>query len=82
MLGWGMNALPCCAESLNVAASQVKAHYKKSAAVHTFARLMDLLTDPSSSNSTMTIGIGGQSVGGVDHDLTSKGKHPKVGRCW
>lgn len=61
---------------------QVKAHYKKSTAVHTFARLMDLLNDSSttttSSNNNIAIDGYGDGVGGHDHDLSTRGKHPKV----
>lgn len=50
---------------------QLKAHYRKSASAHTFARLMDLLIDTGgAANST-------PAVGAHDHD-PAKGKVHKV----
>lgn len=56
----------------------MKSHYKKSAAVHTFARLMDLLNDPSTGGNSSSNTIDGYGLGGHDHDLSIKGKHSKV----
>ncbi|CAM9812608.1 unnamed protein product, partial [Ectocarpus sp. 13 AM-2016] len=53
----------------------LKTHYKKTATVHTFARLMDLLNDYNSSNSTVDAHSYTHSVPGHDHD--SKGKNLK-----
>ncbi|CAM9138305.1 unnamed protein product [Ectocarpus fasciculatus] len=50
----------------------LKAHYKKTATVHTFARLMDLLND---NNGTVDAHGYSHSASGHDHD--SKGKNPK-----
>lgn len=53
----------------------MKAHYKKSAAVHTFARLMDLLNDPAASGRRRSSIV---DVTGQDNDSNSKGKASKV----
>ncbi|CAN0327271.1 unnamed protein product, partial [Ectocarpus sp. 8 AP-2014] len=53
----------------------LKTHYKKTATVHTFARLLDLLDDSNSSNSTVDAHGYTHSAPGHDHD--SKGKNPK-----
>ncbi|CAM9202957.1 unnamed protein product [Scytosiphon promiscuus] len=64
----------------------LKAHYKKSVAAHTFARLMDLLNEkdptPSGGNSNSGNGIDGHtSAVGHDHEsTTAKGKPPKKDR--
>lgn len=61
---------------MTLSLSQLKAHYKKTATVHTFARLMDLLNDYNSSNST--VDAHGYAHGAPGHDHDSKGKNPKV----
>lgn len=61
---------------MTLSRSQLKTHYKKTATVHTFARLLDLLNDNNSSSSTVDAHGYTHSAPGHDHD--SRGKNLKV----
>lgn len=56
---------------------QLKAHYKKSPGLHTFARLMDLLNDPN-ANGSNSGAVDGYSTAGHEHDISNKEKPSRV----